>query len=52
MIDDKISKEEALGLVKLIMNKAQATWSAKLEMLAELISCGTKPNIDNNGIVK
>lgn len=52
MIGKKISKEEALGLVKLIMNKAQATWSAKLEMLAELISSETKPNIDNNGIVK
>lgn len=52
MIGDKISKEEALGLVKLIMNKAQATWSAKLEMLAELISSGTKPNIDSDGIVR
>lgn len=46
---DKISKEEALGLVKLIMNKAPATWSAKLDMLAELISSGIKPNIDNDG---
>lgn len=46
---DKISKEEALCLVKLIMNKAQATWSAKLDMLADLISSGTKPNIDSDG---
>ena len=46
---DKISKEEAMCLVKLIMNNVQATWSAKLEMLAELISSGTKPNIDNDG---
>ena len=46
---DNISKEEALGLVELIMNKAQATWSAKLDMLADLISSGIKPNIDSDG---